>query len=118
MLDKFGIKKENITEDLINYTTYSYINHLIRWSEDSDYNGMLSMLPCQWSYEYIAENSNVKSDKYSFWFDFYKSDGYIKITAKYFDILKDLELTGMQKNIFKFGLLYELNYWICSYNGI
>ncbi len=116
MLKKFNVKKENINENMINYTTYSYINHLLRWSSDNDINGMYSMFACQWSYEFIAKTIKNVKNKYKFWFDFYKSNKYTDITELYFKILNKLDINNNQKNIFKFGLLYELNYWIDSYN--
>ncbi len=116
MLEMYKIKKDDINDDMMNYTTYSYVNHLIRWARESEYMGMISMFPCQWSYEYIAKNSDADDDKFKFWFDFYKSKGYTDITEKYFNILKNKELYFEERNTFKFGLLYELNYWIFCYN--
>ncbi len=118
MLKKFNVNKKDISENMINRTTYSYVNHLLRWSIDNDINGMYSMFACQWSYEFIAENINKINDKYKFWFDFYKSDKYTGITELYFKILNKLDINNLQKIIFKYGLLYELNYWIDSYNTI
>lgn len=116
MLKKFNVKKENINENMMNYTTYSYINHLLRWSLNNDINGMYSMFACQWSYEFIAKTIKNVKNKYKFWFDFYKSNKYTDITELYFKILNKLDINNNQKNIFKFGLLYELNYWVDSYN--
>ncbi len=115
MLKQFNLKKENINENMVNYTTYSYVNHLLRWSMDNDINGMYSMFACQWSYEFIAENIDDVNSKYKFWFDFYKNDKYRDITGLYFKILNKSGINNLQKNIFKYGLLYELNYWIDSY---
>jgi thiaminase/transcriptional activator TenA len=111
MLAQFGISGDDISENEINYTTYSYINHLIRWSKDSPVNGMLSMFPCQWSYGYIAEAVSGPSEKFKFWFDFYRSEKYRAITDKYIEILGSQELDFYQEKIIRFGLEYELNYW-------
>lgn len=111
MLKQFGIDEAGIKESEINYTTYSYINHLLRWSKDSSINGMLSMFPCQWSYGYIAEATAAPSEKYRFWFDFYRSKDYRSITDKYLEILQKEPLSAYQEQIIKFGLEYELNYW-------
>jgi len=111
MLKQFGIDEAGIKESEINYTTYSYINHLLRWSKDSSINGMLSMFPCQWSYGYIAEATAAPSEKYLFWFDFYRSKDYRSITDKYLEILQKEPLSTYQEQIIKFGLEYELNYW-------
>ncbi|MCL4311299.1 MAG: TenA family protein [Candidatus Thermoplasmatota archaeon] len=111
MLKQFGVPEEEIKEYEINYTTYSYINHLIRWSKDSSINGMLSMFPCQWSYGYIAEAIPAPSEKFKFWFDFYRSKDYRSITDRYLEILGGEPLNTYQEQIIWFGLLYEFNYW-------
>ncbi len=111
MLKKFGIPESEIKECEMNYTTYSYINHLLRWSKDSSINGMLAMFPCQWSYGYIAEATAAPSDKFKFWFDFYRSENYRYFTDKYIEALGKEILTPYQVHILKFGLQYELNYW-------
>jgi thiaminase/transcriptional activator TenA len=118
MLSQFGISGDDIKDCDENYTTYSYINHLIRWSKSSSINGMLSMFPCQWSYGYIAEAIPAPREKFKFWFDFYKSSGYRSITDKYMEILGNIDLTRSQYNILQFGLLYELNYWKACYINI
>ncbi len=111
LLIEYGIDGKNVNDTMQNYTTYSYINHIIRWSNDEPLNGMYSMFACQWSYEYIAENLKPVSEKYKKWFDFYKSDNYTSITSKYIDIFQKNEISPVQKYIFIFGLNYELNYW-------
>ncbi len=115
MLERFNVNGNNIKDSDANYTTYSYINHLIRWSRDSDVNGMLSMFPCQWSYGYIAEAIPAPSEKFKFWFDFYHSQVYRSITDKYIEILGNVELSEYQEQILRFGLEYELNYWYECY---
>ncbi len=115
MLEKFGVNGDRIKDADANYTTYSYINHLIRWSTDSDVNGMLSMFPCQWSYGYIAEAITAPEEKFKFWFDFYHSPPYRAITDRYIEILGNEDLSESQKQILKFGLEYEANYWLECY---
>ncbi|MCL4453070.1 TenA family protein [Ferroplasma sp.] len=115
MLLKFNVDGDSIKDTDMNYTTYSYINHLIRWSRDSDINGMLAMFPCQWSYGYIAEAVAGPEEKFKFWFDFYRSAPYRSITDRYLAILGEQELDEYQEQIIKFGLEYELNYWIACY---
>ncbi|WP_337859947.1 TenA family protein [Ferroplasma sp.] len=118
MLKQFGVTPESICDCDANYTTYSYINHLIRWSNDSSINGMLSMFSCQWSYGYIAEATPAPAEKFKFWFDFYRSANYRNITDKYIEILGNIDLNKNQEEIIRFGLLYELNYWNECYINI
>ncbi|MEM0139754.1 MAG: TenA family protein [Ferroplasma sp.] len=118
MLKSFNLRSSEINDNMENYTTYSYINHIIRWSNDGAINGMYSMFACQWSYEYIARNLRNVSTKFEFWFNFYRSEKYTSITEKYIKIFNRSQMNEEQKSIFLFGLMYELNYWNACYHKI
>ncbi len=115
MLDMFNVKKDVINDSMMNYTNYSYINHLRRWSRENDVNGMLAMFPCQWTYDLIAENTEINDDRFKFWFDFYRDKKYRDITNKYISIMEKMDFNEEQLMIIKYGTMYELRYWDEAY---
>ncbi|SMD31089.1 TenA family protein [Picrophilus oshimae] len=115
MLEMFKINKEDINDSMLNYTNYSYINHLKRWSNENDVKGMLAMFPCQWTYDLIAQNTKINDDRFKFWFDFYKNDRYHEITEKYLSIMEKLDFDDLYLMIIRYGTLYELRYWDDAY---
>jgi len=125
LLDKLGLKLEDIIKTEPSPTNYAYVNHvLVTCSLGSPLECLVSTLPCFWTYLEIAEHNKglVKENKnkiYLDWINTYLSKEYRELTMKLIDIVDRMwknEEIDVLKRIFIISSRYEYLFWDMAYN--
>ena len=120
------LEKYKIKEDNENYT--SYMESIALKGDLID--TMVSVLPCAWSYYYIAKNlkeiykENLEENFYKSWIDSYSCEGYEQVAKKSIDFVnvlcKNIDYNKKEKlkDIFIKSSIYEMRFWDMAYKEI
>ena len=123
----FGIPLSNLEKTEADTSTNNYCDFLINnANKNSEKFIAISLLPCQWGYQEIAQNfvkNNLKRDSFhKIWVDSYSSQEYQDVTnwlRNYVDeIGKNLNKKGIEncKELFRLGIEYEIGFWDSAWN--
>ena len=123
----FGISLASLEKTKADPSTTDYCNFLIdNANKNSEKFIAISLLPCQWGYQEIAQNfvkNNLKRDSFhKIWVDSYSSQEYQDVTnwlRNYVDeIGKNLNKKGIEncKELFRLGIEYEIGFWDSAWN--
>ena len=123
----FGISLDSLEKTKADSSTTDYCNFLIdNANKNSEKFIAISLLPCQWGYQEIAQNfvkNNLKRDSFhKIWVDSYSSQEYQDVTnwlRNYVDeIGKNLNKKGIEncKELFRLGIEYEIGFWDSAWN--
>jgi len=123
----FGISISNLEKTIADTSTKNYCDFLIEnANQNSEKFIAVSLLPCQWGYQEIAQNFvKNKFETESFhkiWIDSYSSQEYRDVTnwlKNYVDEIgknstsKEVE---KYKQLFRSGIEYEIGFWDSAWN--
>ena len=124
----FGISISNLEKTIADTSTKNYCDFLIEnANQNSEKFIAVSLLPCQWGYQEIAQNFvKNKFETESFhkiWIDSYSSQEYQDVTnwlKNYVDEIgknsnnKEVE---KYKQLFRSGIEYEIGFWDSAWNS-
>ena len=124
----FGISISNLEKTIADTSTKNYCDFLIEnANQNSEKFIAVSLLPCQWGYQEIAQNFiKNKFETESFhkiWIDSYSSQEYKKVTdwlIKYVDEVgknSSNEEVEKYKKLFKLGIEFEIGFWGSAWNS-
>ena len=125
----FGISISNLEKTIADTSTKNYCDFLIEnANQNSEKFIAVSLLPCQWGYQEIAQNFvKNKFETESFhkiWIDSYSSQEYQDVTnwlKNYVDEIgknsnnKEVE---KYKQLFRSGIEYEIGFWDSAWNSL
>ena len=125
----FGISISNLEKTIADDSTKNYCDFLIEnANQNSEKFIAVSLLPCQWGYQEIAQNFvKNKFETESFhkiWIDSYSSQEYQDVTnwlKNYVDEIgknsnnKEVE---KYKQLFRSGIEYEIGFWDSAWNSL
>ena len=123
----FGISISNLEKTIADTSTKNYCDFLIEnANQNSEKFIAVSLLPCQWGYQEIAQNFvKNKFETKSFhkiWIDSYSSQEYQDVTKWLInhvdEIGKNLNKKGIEncKELFRLGIEYEIGFWDSAWN--
>jgi thiaminase/transcriptional activator TenA len=111
----------------LNIVNESYTSYMKGVSLTGDVLEIIStILPCTWSYNFIAKNISQKCSDDNFfkkWIDSYNSDEYKNFTKLWIDFTNDLcknideSKKERLKEIFRKSSIYEYEFWDMAYKG-
>tara|TARA_B000000565_G_scaffold116490_1_gene87838 strand:+ start:917 stop:1582 length:666 start_codon:yes stop_codon:yes gene_type:complete len=124
----FGISISNLEKTIADTSTKNYCDFLIEnANQNSEKFIAVSLLPCQWGYQEIAQNfEKNKFEKGSFhktWVESYSSNEYQEVTdwlIKYVDEVgknSTSEEVEKYKKLFKLGIEFEIGFWDSAWNS-
>ncbi len=124
----FGISISNLEKTIADTSTKNYCDFLIEnANQNSEKFIAVSLLPCQWGYQEIAQNfEKNKFEKGSFhktWVESYSSNEYQEVTdwlIKYVDEVgknSTSEEVEKYKKLFKLGIELEIGFWDSAWNS-
>ena len=125
----FGISISNLEKTIADTSTKNYCDFLIEnANQNSEKFIAVSLLPCQWGYQEIAQNFvKNKFEKGSFhktWVESYSSNEYQEVTEwliKYVDEVgknSSNEELEKYKKLFKLGIEFEIGFWDSAWNSL
>tara|TARA_Y100000768_G_C23731972_1_gene565234 strand:- start:62 stop:724 length:663 start_codon:yes stop_codon:yes gene_type:complete len=123
----FGIHLSSLEKTEADTSTNNYCNFLINnANKNSEKFIAISLLPCQWGYQEIAQNfvkNNFETNSFhKIWVDSYSSQEYKDVTnwlKNYVDEIgknsnkKEIE---KYKELFRLGIEYEIGFWDSAWN--
>lgn len=124
LLDKLGLKLEDVIKAEVSPTNYAYVNHiLITCINGSTIDCLVSILPCYWSYMEIARVNDKlvetnRNELYLNWINVYRSKEYISVVEDLKNTIDSLWSGGnvdRYVKIFRISSIYEYMFWDMSY---
>tara|TARA_B100000965_G_scaffold379478_1_gene375213 strand:+ start:264 stop:926 length:663 start_codon:yes stop_codon:yes gene_type:complete len=125
----FGISLSNLEKTVADSSTNNYCNFLINNAhQNSETFIAISLLPCQWGYQDIAQKfvkNNLKPKSFhKIWIESYSSNEYQDVTEwlkKYVDeIGKNSSKEEIEKydELFQLGIKFEIGFWDSAWNSL
>ena len=123
----FGISISNLEKTIADPSTNNYCNFLIEnATQNSEKFIAVSLLPCQWGYQEIAQNfvkNNLDSKSFhKTWIDSYASKEYQEVTEWLKNYVDEIGKNSNQNEIEKYhklftaGIEYEIGFWESAWN--
>ena len=123
----YGISLSSLEKTKADTSTASYCNFLIDNAiKNSEKFIAISLLPCQWGYQEIAQNfvkNNLKSNSFhKIWVDSYSSQEYQDVTNWLKNYVDEVGKNSNNKEIktykelFSMGIKYEIGFWDSAWN--
>ena len=124
----FGISISNLEKTIADTSTKNYCDFLIEnANQNSEKFIAVSLLPCQWGYQEIAQNFvKNKFETKSFhkiWIDSYSSQEYQDVTNWLINHVDEIgknstsEEVEKYKQLFRSGIEYEIGFWDSAWNS-
>ena len=123
----YGISLSSLEKTKADTSTASYCNFLIDNAiKNSEKFIAISLLPCQWGYQEIAQNfvkNNLESNSFhKIWVDSYSSQEYQDVTNWLKNYVDEVGKNSNNKEIktykelFSMGIEYEIGFWDSAWN--
>ena len=123
----FGISISNLEKTIADTSTKNYCDFLIEnANQNSEKFIAVSLLPCQWGYQEIAQNFvKNKFETKSFhkiWIDSYSSQEYQDVTNWLINHVDEIGKNSNNKEVekykqlFRSGIEYEIGFWDSAWN--
>lgn len=123
----FGISISNLEKTIADTSTKNYCDFLIEnANQNSEKFIAVSLLPCQWGYQEIAQNFvKNKFETESFhkiWIDSYSSQEYQDVTNWLINHVDEIGKNSNNKEVekykqlFRSGIEYEIGFWDSAWN--
>ena len=123
----FGISISNLEKTIADTSTKNYCDFLIEnANQNSEKFIAVSLLPCQWGYQEIAQNFvKNKFETKSFhkiWIDSYSSQEYQDVTNWLINHVDEIGKNSNNKEVEKYkqlfssGIEYEIGFWDSAWN--
>ena len=123
----YGISLSSLEKTKADTSTASYCNFLIdNANKNSEKFIAISLLPCQWGYQEIAQNfvkNNLESNSFhKIWVDSYSSQEYQDVTNWLKNYVDEVGKNSNNKEIktykelFSMGIKYEIGFWDSAWN--
>tara|TARA_B100001094_G_scaffold323916_1_gene375632 strand:- start:28 stop:717 length:690 start_codon:yes stop_codon:yes gene_type:complete len=125
--NEFGISLDQLEKTVADSSTNNYCNFLIKnANENSEKFIAVSLLPCQWGYQEIAQNfvkNNLNPQSFhKTWIDSYASKEYQEVTEWLKNYVDEIGKSSSQNEIEKYhklfvlGIEYEIGFWESAWN--
>ena len=125
--NEFGISLDQLEKTVADSSTNNYCNFLINnANENSEKFIAVSLLPCQWGYQEIAQNfvkNNLNPQSFhKTWIDSYASKEYQEVTEWLKNYVDEIGKSSSQNEIEKYnklfvlGIEYEIGFWESAWN--
>ena len=125
--NEFGISLDQLEKTVADSSTNNYCNFLIKnANENSEKFIAVSLLPCQWGYQEIAQNfvkNNLNTQSFhKTWIDSYSSKEYQEVTEWLKNYVDEIGKSSSQNEIEKYhklfvlGIEYEIGFWESAWN--
>ena len=126
---EFGIPLDQLEKTVGDSSTNNYCNFLIENANQSSEKFIaVSLLPCQWGYQEIAQNF-VKNDLgpnsfHKTWIDSYASKEYQEVTEWLKNYVDEIGKSSSENEIEKYhklfaaGIEYEIGFWESAWNHL
>ena len=125
--NEFGISLDQLEKTVADSSTNNYCNFLINnANENSEKFIAVSLLPCQWGYQEIAQNfvkNNLNTQSFhKTWIDSYSSKEYQEVTEWLKNYVDEIGKSSSQNEIEKYhklfvlGIEYEIGFWESAWN--
>ena len=123
----FGIPLSNLEKTEADTSTNNYCDFLINnANKNSEKFIAISLLPCQWGYQEIAQNfveNNFETNSFhKIWVDSYSSQEYKDVTKWLKNYVDEIGKNSNKKEIenykelFRLGIEYEIGFWDSAWN--
>ena len=125
--NEFGISLDQLEKTVADSSTNNYCNFLIKnANENSEKFIAVSLLPCQWGYQEIAQNfvkNNLNPQSFhKTWIDSYASKEYQEVTEWLKNYVDEIGKSSSQNEIEKYhklfvlGIEHEIGFWESAWN--
>ena len=123
----FGISISNLEKTIADTSTKNYCDFLIEnANQNSEKFIAVSLLPCQWGYQEIAQNflkNKFETDSFhKIWIDSYSSQEYQDVTNWLINHVDEIGKNSNNKEVekykqlFRSGIEYEIGFWDSAWN--
>ena len=123
----FGISISNLEITIADTSTKNYCDFLIEnANQNSEKFIAVSLLPCQWGYQEIAQNfvkNKFETDSFhKIWIDSYSSQEYQDVTNWLINHVDEIGKNSNNKEVekykqlFRSGIEYEIGFWDSAWN--